>query len=317
MRTGRAMYARYLLPLAFTLTACASAQVDAPAQDKLAGTTAPLPEVPSERFVDACEKWDEWAKPAQPFRLIGNSWYVGTCGISAILVAGDDGHILIDSGVDAAAPHVLTSIRSLGFDPADIRYLLMSHEHFDHVGGHSDLQKATGAQIVASERAAPVLESGKVAADDPQAASGHPDMTPVEVGKIVSDGETVELGNLSITAHETPGHTPGALSWSWWSCTPPDQPPVCSRIVYADSLSAVSADEYRFTDHPEMLRAFRTSIDKVRFLPCDILTTPHPSSSNMIERWREGTYGKPGECQRYADALSQRLDARLAKEAAE
>ncbi|MBX7493273.1 subclass B3 metallo-beta-lactamase [Qipengyuania sp. 1NDW9] len=308
------MFARLALPLAMVLGACANAHT---------GHTDPVPsahaepQVPEERFVDACEKWDEWDKPARPFRLMGNSWYVGTCGISAILVAGDEGHILLDSGVEAAAPHVLASIRSLGFEPSDIRYILMSHEHFDHVAGHAAIAEATGAEIVASERAAPVLVSGKVASDDPQANSGHPDMEPVEVSRIAADGDVVELGNLRITAHTTPGHTPGALSWTWWSCTPPDQPPVCSRMVYVDSLSAVSGDDYRFTDHPETVGAFRTSIDKVRFLPCDILTTPHPSSSNMIERWREGTYGKPGECQRYADALGKRLDERLAKEAAQ
>ncbi|MBY6217566.1 subclass B3 metallo-beta-lactamase [Qipengyuania aquimaris] len=308
------MFARLALPLAMLLGACANAHT---------GDTDPVPsahsepQVPEERFVDACEKWDEWDKPARPFRLMGNSWYVGTCGISAILVAGDEGHILLDSGVEAAAPQVLASIRSLGFEPSDIRYILMSHEHFDHVAGHAGIAEATGAKIVASERAAPVLESGKVASDDPQANSGHPDMIPVEVSRIVADGDVVELGNLRITAHTTPGHTPGALSWTWWSCTPPDQPPVCSRMAYVDSLSAVSADDYRYTDHPETVGAFRTSIDKARFLPCDILTTPHPSSSNMIDRWREGTYGKPGECQRYADALSKRLDERLAKEAAQ
>ena len=307
------MSARSLLPLTFAIAACANV----PASGTSEAAIPEVAEVPEARFVDACEKWDDWAKPARPFRLMGNSWYVGTCGISAILVTGEQGHVLIDSGVAEAAPHVLASIRSLGFEPTDIRYILMSHEHFDHVGGHAALAEATGAEIVASQRAAAVLQNGKVSGDDPQAASGHPDMAPVEVGRIVADGDVIELGNLSITAHTTPGHTPGALSWSWWSCSPPGQPPVCSRIVYADSLSAVSADDYRYTDHPEMVGAFRTSIDKVRFLPCDILTTPHPSSSNMIERWREGTYGKPGECQRYADALSQRLDARLAKEAAE
>ncbi|UOR14694.1 subclass B3 metallo-beta-lactamase [Qipengyuania aquimaris] len=308
------MFARLALPLVLMLGACANAHTGG--SDPVPSAQSE-PQVPEERFVEACEKWDDWDKPARPFRLMGNSWYVGTCGISAILVTSDEGHILLDSGVEAAAPQVLASIRSLGFDPSDIRYILMSHEHFDHVAGHAAIAEATGAEIVASERAAPVLESGKVASDDPQANSGHPVMAPVEVSRIVADGDVVELGNLRITAHTTPGHTPGALSWTWWSCTPPDQPPVCSRMAYVDSLSAVSADDYRFTDHPEAVAAFRTSIDKVRFLPCDILTTPHPSSSNMIERWREGTYGKPGECQRYADALSKRLGERLAKEAAQ
>ena len=273
-----------------------------------------LPSVPEERFVDACKPWDDWDKPARPFSLMGRSFYVGTCGISAVLVTGEDGHILIDSGISEAEPHVLASIRHLGFDPADIRYILMSHEHFDHVGGHAALAEATGAQVVASARAAPVLESGLVADDDPQADAGHPPFARVEVDRIVADGEVIKLGDMEITAHATPGHTPGALSWTWWSCNLPDEPPVCRRIAYVDSLSPVSTDSYRFADHPEVVDTFRRSIAKVRSLPCDILVTPHPSASRLIGRMRDGTYGQPGECEKYADQLSNALDARLAAE---
>ena len=269
-------------------------------------------------FLDACEPWDEWAKPAPAFQLMGNSWYVGTCGISSVLITGDEGHILIDSGVPEAAPLVLANIAALGFDAKDIRYLLMSHEHFDHVGAHAAIKEATGAQVVASERAKPVLETGKVAADDPQAASGHPDMVPVTVDRVIGDGEVLELGKLRITAHETPGHSPGALSWTWWSCSLPGDPPVCNRFAYIDSLSAVSADDYRFTDHPEMVRAFRTSIDKARMLQCEYLVTPHPSAGSMLDLMsgEYGLYLHKG-CGFYAERLSKRLDERLAKEASE
>ena len=266
-------------------------------------------------FLDTCEALDEWDKPAPPFQIMGNSFYVGTCGISAILVTTEVGHVLLDSGVPAAAPLVLANIRELGFEPKDVRYLLMSHEHFDHVGAHSALADATGAQVVASPRAKPVLESGQVAADDPQAASGHPDMIPVKVDKVMADGEVLRLGDREFTAHLTPGHSPGAMSWTWWSCSLPFEPPVCRRIAYVDSLSAVSADAYRFTDHPQYLADFRDSIDKVRSLPCDYIVTPHPSASGMIKAMKEGLSDEPGACQRYADALTEKLDARLAKEA--
>ena len=268
-------------------------------------------------FLETCKAWDEWDKPAPPFQIMGNSFYVGTCGISAILVTSEEGHVLLDSGVPAAAPLVLANIRELGFDPKDVRYILMSHEHFDHVGAHAALAEATGAQVVASPRAKAVFESGKVAADDPQATSGHPDMTPVKVDKVMNDGEILRLGDREFTAHLTPGHSPGAMSWNWYSCSLPFEPPVCRRIAYVDSLSAVSADDYRFSDHPQYVAAFRDSIDKVRFLPCDYIVTPHPSASGMLEGMKDGSYGEPGPCQRYADALTEKLDARLAKEAGE
>lgn len=306
------MSGRALLMLTPLLAACAAPQVDGPGPATLMAEATTVPDKP---FHEACDAWDEWDKPARPFQLMGNSWYVGTCGISAILITGEEGHILIDTGVEAAAPQVLANISALGFDPKDVRFILMSHEHFDHVAGHAALKAATGARVVASQSAAPVLESGLVAEVDPQAASGHPRMPPVDVDRVVADGAVLEFGNLELMAHATPGHTPGALSWTWTSCSLPNEPPVCRRMAYVDSLSAVSADGYRFTDHPEVVASFRSSIDTVRFLPCDLLVTPHPSSSQLIERLREGTLGTPGECARYAEGLTRRLEARLAKEA--
>ena len=306
------MYARSIAVLALALSACKMSQAPMDAQVGSAASTVLVPEEP---FAEACTAWDEWDKPARPFQLMGNSWYVGTCGISVILITGEEGHILIDSGVEVAVPLVLANVRHLGFDPDDIRYILMNHEHFDHVGGHAALAAATGAEVLASPLAAPVLESGYVAGDDPQAMSEHPTMKPVEVARIIEHGETVSLGKIAVTAHLTPGHTPGGMSWSWWACSLPGEPPVCRRMAYADSLSPVSSDAYRFSDHPDYVARFRTAIDTVRAMPCDTLVTPHPSAGRLIERLRDGTFGQFGECARYADALTRRLDARLAKEA--
>ena len=324
MPMGQAMFAKSLPLCAFVigLVGCtASPPVDSEvAATPPAQTTELGPKMLNEKklaFLDTCEAWDEWDKPAPPFQIMGNSFYVGTCGISAILVTGEEGHVLLDSGVPAAAPLVLANIRELGFDPKDVRYILMSHEHFDHVAAHAALAEATGAQIFTSARAKPVLENGKVAAEDPQAASGHTDMAPVTVDKVMNDGEVLRLGDREFTAHLTPGHSPGAMSWTWYSCSLPFEPPVCRRIAYVDSLSAVSADDYRFSDHPHYVADFRDSIDKVRFLPCDYIVTPHPSASGMLKGMTDGSYGSPGPCQRYADALTEKFDARLAKEAAQ
>ena len=267
-------------------------------------------------FPESCEDWDEWDKAAPPFRILGDSWYVGTCGIAAILVASPQGHVLIDSGTEAGGELILANLRRIGVDPEDVRYILASHEHFDHVGGHAILAKATGAQIIASPLAAPVLENGMVSDEDPQADAGHPAMAPVKVARMIKDGETLTLGDIAITAHATPGHTPGAMSYTWTACASDDEPPACRRVAYVDSLSPVSADSYRFSDHPQTIAAFRTSISKVSQLPCDELLTPHPSASSMIEKVRDGTLGSPGQCQRYAAALTSALDKRLSKERA-
>ncbi|MAQ65840.1 MAG: subclass B3 metallo-beta-lactamase [Sphingomonadaceae bacterium] len=304
------MFAR-LLP-ALLLAGCAAT----PTPDAVSMPSLAAANLSGASFSESCEDWDEWDKAAPPFRILGNSWYVGTCGIAAILVASPQGHVLIDSGTEAGGELILANLRRIGVDPEDVRYILASHEHFDHVGGHAILAKATGAQIIASPLAAPVLESGMVSDEDPQADAGRPAMAPVKVARIIQDGETLTLGDIAITAHATPGHTPGAMSYTWTACASDDEPPACRRIAYVDSLSPVSADSYRFSDHPQTIAAFRTSISKVSQLPCDELLTPHPSASSLIEKLRDGTLGSPGQCQRYAAALTSALDKRLSKERA-
>ncbi len=260
-----------------------------------------------------CTKWDKWDKPGPPYRIHGDTYYVGTCGIAAILIVGDDGHILIDSGTKAGAGIVKRNVQALGFSLRDIGLLLSSHEHFDHVGGMAKLQQSTGARVMTSKAAASVMASGKDAPGDPQFGM-HPPMAPVHVDGTVSDGETLALGNLRITAIATPGHTPGALSWQWESCEA-DQ---CRMLVYADSLSPVSGKAYRFGDHPDYVAAYRAGLERLATAQCDILLTPHPSSSGMVERLSSDTgLENSSACASYARSIGVRLDKRLARERAE
>jgi metallo-beta-lactamase class B len=301
MPMGQVMFGRYVLVLPLVFSACASAQVGVPAP-------------PSSEWATQCEDWDEWDKPGPPFRIHGNSYYVGTCGIGAILIASDDGHFLIDSGTEAGADVVLANIRALGFDPADISLLLTSHEHFDHVGGMAKLQAATGADVLTSEAAQSVLRTGVANPADPQFGMSEA-MAPVPVV------ETYGLGNhygyildgLGVSMIQTPGHTPGALSWQWQSC---DDVGDCRTIVYADSMTPVSNDSYRFSDHPEYVAAFRAGIARVVALDCDILLTPHPSASDMRDKLLGDGLASGTNCRDYAASITRRLDARLAEEAA-
>ena len=264
-------------------------------------------------FAERCKDWDDYDKPAPPVRIHGNTYLVGTCGISSILIVGSAGDVLIDSGPEQAAELVAANIRKLGFNPEDVRILLNSHEHYDHVGGMAELEHLTGAQLYASANAAEVLKSGRPEASDPQTSTLQP-FPPARVDRVLRDGEEVRLGNLMLKAIATPGHTDGALTWQWVSC----DGGVCRRIVYADSLTAASSANYRFTDHPAVVAAFRASIAKVAALDCDILLTPHPSASQMITRLG---FGRPlldtNGCRAYAAQLTKQLDERLAKEKAD
>lgn len=263
-------------------------------------------------WAEQCNGSTDFNKPAPPVRIHANTYLVGTCGISSILIVGDRGHVLIDGGTEEGADRIAENIRDLGYRVEDIRFILTSHEHFDHVGGIAKLQRISGATLVTSSAAAKVLSSGTPATDDPQFGVVKP-FPPAEVGRVVHDGEEVRLGNLMLTAIATPGHTPGALSWRWISC----DGGVCRTIVYADSLHAISSPSYRYTAHPAYLAAFRASIAKIAASPCEILLTPHPSASDM-PHWL--ALGKPvldvDACRNYAAELTKELDERLAKEAA-
>src|SRR6185369_8896662 len=151
--------------------------------------------------------------------------------------------------------------------------------------GIAELQRMSKATVVTSAPAARVFLTGQATADDPQ--SGTLKAVPTAtVGRIIGDNQQVRLGNLMLKAIATPGHTPGALSWRWISC----DGGVCRTIVYADSLTPVSRDDYRFSDHQAYLAAYRASIAKIAESPCEILLTPHPSASRMPQRL---ALGKP------------------------
>lgn len=259
-----------------------------------------------------------WDTPSAPHHIHGETWFVGTCGITALLLTSPEGHVLLDGGTARGAALIEANIRALGFDLRDVRYIAGSHEHFDHAAGIAALQKASGATVVARAPAAEVLRTGRSGRDDPQYGVLEAfDPLPGEV-RLIGDGQVLELGSLRLTAHATPGHTSGSTSWTWRSC----EGQSCVDIAYADSLTAISDDQWRFGDedaHPGYLAAFRRSLDAVAGLPCDILVTPHPSASDLLARIGPGAdkpLAAPGACRAYADTARERLDRRLAEEEA-
>jgi metallo-beta-lactamase class B len=286
--------------LAAVLAGCSSAPV-----------TPPSP--PASDWVNSCTDWDDWDKAGPPYQIYGNTYYVGTCGISAILITSADGHILIDGATKAGAEVIAANIRTLGFSLRDVKLLLQSHEHFDHVAGLARLQQLSGAKLLASPAAAPVLSTGVVDATDPQAGMHEP-FPAVNVDGLVTAGQLVTLGQLSLMPVATPGHTPGALSWQWTSC----EAQQCQVLVYADSLSPVSSDSYRFSQHLSYLKAYRAGLDKLAALECQILLTPHPSASKMRTRLQSRTgLTDANGCVVYSQAVKQRLQKRLTEETAQ
>ncbi len=260
-------------------------------------------------WINTCSDWDDWDKPGPPFQIYANSYYVGTCGITSILIVGEKGHILIDGGTESGAFIISENIRSLGYNLSDVKLLLHSHEHFDHVAGLAALQRLTGAELYASKAAQPVLTTGKSISSDPQHGMHEP-FPPANVARTVQDGEVIHLGNITLRAIETPGHTQGALSWQWEDC----EDDLCEWIVYADSLSPISRDDYKFSAHPSYLASYKVGVGKLSQLNCTLLVTPHPSASKMRDRLKDGQLNSIDGCKNYANSISKKLQSRIEKE---
>jgi metallo-beta-lactamase class B len=263
-----------------------------------------------------CTNCAAWNQPQKPFKLYGNTWYVGTRELSALLVTGPKGHILVDGALPQSAPVIEANIKALGFRMKDVKYILNSHEHFDHAGGIAALQRASGAVVVASAFGAQVLKNGVIGKEDAQYdPTQDPRIEKIAQVKPMAEGEVLAVGPLAVTARMTPGHTPGGTTWTWQSC----EKGRCLDMVYADSLTAVSADNFRFSDDPARVAQFKATIAKVAALKCDLVVSTHPGFTSIIEK-QEGRKGDanpfidPNGCRSYADAARKRFDARLESE---
>jgi metallo-beta-lactamase class B len=276
-----------------------------------------------------CDPCAQWNEPREPFHVYGNTWFVGTGGLGSILITSPKGHILIDGGLPQSAPLIARNIETAGFKLADVKLILNSHTHYDHAGGIAALLRATHAQVAASPESKLALERGGPTEADPQFGFGAKDndYAPVRPVRAIADGETLRVGDLAVTAHFTPGHTPGGTSWSWLECENKAGKKVCLHMVYADSLNSVSAPGFRFTgdaQHASRVESFEHSIDEVANLPCDILLAAHPVFVDLdakLARWKQDPKVNPlidtGACKAYAAGARARLDQRIAEERAD
>lgn len=252
----------------------------------------------------AYEVRESWRQPVAPFQIAGRTWYIGTQGLSALLVKTDAGAVLIDGGMPQAADMLLTRMRELGVGPGDLKLILHSHAHADHAGPLAVVQRATGAALVSNAESAVLLARG----GSGDLHFGDEILFPVpRVDRLVMDGETVELGGLRFTAHFTPAHTPGSLSWTWTD-TREGKP---LRIAYADSLSAPG---YRLIDnprYPHIVDDYRRGFAVVRALPCDVLITPHADGSGWTPADTLAPHPSPITCRAYADRAERAFDEQL------
>jgi metallo-beta-lactamase class B len=253
--------------------------------------------------------------PFPAYRIAGNVYYVGASDITAYLVTTPAGHILINSGYENTPPLIRDSIVKLGFKPEDVKILLNSQAHFDHVAGQAEMQRMTGAKIYSSEREAIVLTSGGKA--DPR--WGHEQTYPaVKVDHVVRDLEKVTLGGVTLVAHYTPGHSIGCTTWTTRVSEGGKfydvvivggttiNPGV--RLVHQPTYPGI-ADDYA--------RTFRI----LRALPCDIFLGAHGGYYGMQEKYKKMVAGAavnpfidPEGYRAFIDGAEKTFQDALAKE---
>jgi metallo-beta-lactamase class B len=224
--------------------------------------------------------------PDDPFRIAGNLYYVGATGVTAFLLTGPEGHVLIDGGYPETAPLIIGSIRALGFDIRDVKVLLNSHAHFDHAGGLRALKDASGAELWISEGDAELIEAG--GAGDrtfgPLRYLGLGRFPAARVDHRFSDGDTIRVGPIVLTAHVTAGHTQGCTSWSF---------PVRhdDRELLAVSICSLSLLPFMKLVEPESYPGIRSDFERsfttLRGLPADIFLGSHGSFFDMDRKVRE------------------------------
>jgi len=265
-----------------------------------------------------CSQCESWNQEQTPFQIFGNSYYVGTHGLSSVLITSNAGHVLIDGALPQSARLIAQHIEQLGFKMSDVKVILNSHVHFDHAGGIAELQRISGAKVVASALSVQALRTGKADASDPQfnIAISYPGSSNVES---LAGRDSVDVGSLHLKAIPTPGHTAGGTSWTWQSC----EGSRCLNIVYGDSVSAVSDEAFKYGGNGRYANAaadMEKSFAVLGGLSCDILITPHPEMVglwNAIDEHGKGQRSKlidSSACKHYAETAKARFDRRIKDE---
>jgi len=228
-----------------------------------------------------------YSQPEEPFRLIGNIHYVGAKNIASYLITTPQGHILIDTGTTEMTPVITGNVEKLGFKLRDIKIMLSSHAHFDHIGGHAAMKKLTGARVMAIRQDADALEAGK-----DLSPLGDEGWTPVKVDRVLKDGDTVALGGTTLRASWAPGHTPGCTVWT---TTVPDAGKTYSVAIFGCGGPNGGVKLVGNQKFPTLVDDTMASFRKLKMLKPDIYVSGHPQMlfAGKIDRMKAGERPHP------------------------
>ena len=226
-----------------------------------------------------------WSEPHAPFQITDHIYSVGTKGIGVYLITTPEGHILLDGSTEEGANVVEANIKSLGFKLSDVKYLLENHAHNDHVAGLAQLKKSTGAKLLASKNDRKALEKGAHTGDNENGPTKFP---AVKVDRIITDGEQIKLGGMSLQAVFTPGHTEGATSW----LTRDTSKGVDHSVFFLSSITVAGNRLINNKVSPNIVEDYRKSFARVKTTQADILLIGHPPFIQLDEKHRAQQNGK-------------------------
>jgi metallo-beta-lactamase class B len=234
----------------------------------------------------------DWSLPFEPRRIIGNIYYVGSNVISSFLITTPAGHILIDTGHVPMLPQVEANIEKLGFRVKDVKILLNSPAHVDHCGGFAEFKRQTGATIIVSKLDGEAMMHGD---KDDYANNGVFDnghklgYEPIKPDRFIADGENIELGGVTLTAHLTPGHTKGCTSWSMRA----NEDGKNYDVLFLCGLT-VSPFKLTNNDHyADIVQDAQNSIMKLRSMHVDVLLAAHAFWFNLEGKAARQKQGAP------------------------
>ena len=248
----------------------------------------------------------EWSKPQAPFRLAGPIYYVGTAELAAFLIHTPQGHILIDGGTPDTAPTIQKSITDLGFKVEDIRILLTTQAHFDHVGTHAHFKKLSGARVEAMAGDAKLLRDGGKS-DYLFGANPTYHFAPMAVDRTLKDGDIITIGGIRLTARLTPGHTPGSATY----VMDINEGGKDLTVVFAASTTVNPGTRLlKDPSYPGILEDFRKTFGILESLKPDIFLSGHASFFGLQRKRAAMKEDSPAQAwvdpQGYADLISRK-----------
>ena len=269
---------------------------------------------PRRIYAQADETSRSWNQPVTPFRIVGNLYYVGASDISSFLIVTPKGHILLDSGFVETVPQIQQNVAQLGFRLEDVKVLINSHAHYDHAGGLALLKRLTGATLMANEADAKLLAAG--GKGDPNFGDRFA-FEPVTADRILHDGDKVELGDVTMIARLTPGHTKGNTTWTM---TVKDGGKRYNVVV----AGSTSSPGYKLIDNPNypgIVADYQRTFQILKSLPCDVFLAPHGNFFDLTKKSKlleQGTnpnpFIDPGGYKRYIEDTEKAFQKELERQ---